>query len=97
MFLNTCRHCGATLPDEAQYCMQCGGPALEGQEPGEPLPVSGFIEPAFLGGAFLGTLSSLPVIYLGNGLCCMWVMGGGALAAWLLRKKHPQGEGLPIL
>ena len=71
--------------------MQCGGPALEGQEPGEPLPVSGFIEPAFLGGAFLGTLSSLPVIYLGNGLCCMWVMGGGALAAWLLRKKHPQG------
>ncbi len=44
-----------------------------------------------IGGTVLGTLSALPVISLGNGLCCMWVVGGGALAAGLLRKKHPQG------
>ena len=89
--MNTCRHCGATLSDEAQYCMQCGGAAVEGPEPSEPLPVSGFVEPAILGGALLGTLSALPIISFGNVLCCMWVVGGGALAAWLLRKKHPQG------
>ncbi len=89
--MNTCRHCGATLPDEAQYCMQCGGAAFEPRELSEPLPVSGFVEPAVLGGAFLGTLSALPIVSLGNALCCMWVLGGGALAAWLLRRKHPQG------
>jgi hypothetical protein len=71
--------------------MQCGGAALDPREPSELLPVSGFVEPAIIGGALLGTLSSLPIISLGNGLCCMWVVGGGALAAWLLRKKHPQG------
>lgn len=71
--------------------MQCGDAALDPRDPSEPLPVSGFVEPAIIGGAFLGTLSSLPIISLGNALCCMWVVGGGALAAWLLRKKHPHG------
>ena len=89
--MNTCKHCGATLPDEAQYCLQCGGRALEPPVPSEALPVSAFVEPAVLGGTFLGTLSALPFVSLGNGLCCMWVLGGGALATWLLQRKHPQG------
>ena len=85
--MTTCKQCGATVPEEAQYCMQCGT-AIEPQDPSQPMPVGDFIQPAFLSGAILGALSSVPVVSLG---CCIWVVGGGALGAWLLRGKHPQG------
>ena len=40
---------------------------------------------------FLGLLSSLPLISLGNCLCCMWVLGGGAMTTFLLTKQRPTG------
>ena len=35
-----------------------------------------------LGGLFIGVLSALPVISLGN-CCCLWIVSGGVLAAYL--------------
>ena len=36
------------------------------------------VQPALLGGVVIGTLSALPVISMGNCLCCLWVILGGA-------------------
>ncbi len=53
--------------------------------------------PALLGGLFIGVLSSLPYIKGGNVCCCLWVVSGGALAAWLMQQNTPRpitvGEG----
>lgn len=46
-------------------------------------------QPALLGGLFIGVLSALPVVNWGNCCCCLWVVCGGALAAWLLQQDHP--------
>jgi hypothetical protein len=40
------------------------------------------IQPAILGGVFIGVLSALPIVNLAN-CCCIWVIGGGMLAAYL--------------
>ena len=48
------------------------------------------VQPAILGGLFIGVLSTLPVINLGNACCCMWVILGGALAAYLLQQNQPE-------
>ena len=40
------------------------------------------LQPALLGGLFIGVLSALPVISIGN-CCCLWIMAGGMLAAYL--------------
>lgn len=37
---------------------------------------------SLLGGLFIGVLSALPVVSWGN-CCCLWIFGGGALAAYL--------------
>jgi hypothetical protein len=47
------------------------------------------VQPALAGGTFLGLLSSLPLLNLGNCLCCMWVLGGGGVATYLLSKQLP--------
>ncbi len=53
--------------------------------------------PALLGGLFIGVLSSLPYIKGGNICCCLWVISGGMLAAWLMQQNTPRpisiGEG----
>jgi hypothetical protein len=53
--------------------------------------------PALLGGLFIGVLSSLPIIDKGNLCCCLWVVTGGVLAAWLMQQNTPRpvtlGEG----
>jgi hypothetical protein len=54
------------------------------------LPELDFVRPALAGGAFLGVLSTLPIIALGNYICCMWILGGGAIAAFLLSKQQPR-------
>ncbi len=46
------------------------------------------LQPALLGGLFIGVLSALPLISIGNCLCCMWVIGGGMLAAYLLQQNQ---------
>jgi hypothetical protein len=53
--------------------------------------------PALLGGLFIGVLSSLPFVRSGNACCCLWVVSGGTLAAWLMQQNSPRpvtpGEG----
>jgi ABC-type cobalamin transport system permease subunit len=36
----------------------------------------------------MGVLSALPVIYLGNLCCCMWVVSGGLVAAFMLQQDQ---------
>jgi len=47
------------------------------------------LQPALYGGLFIGVLSALPIVSLGNCLCCMWVVGGGVLATYLMQQNHP--------
>ncbi len=51
----------------------------------------GMLKPALIGGVLLGVLSVIPVISLGNCLCCAWIIGGGALASYLYVKASPVG------
>lgn len=46
------------------------------------------LQPALLGGLFIGVLSALPFISAGNLCCCLWVIAGGVLAAWLLQQNQ---------
>jgi hypothetical protein len=48
----------------------------------------GFIQPAFFGGLVMGLLSALPLISVGNVCCCLWVIGGGLVAAYLLQQNQ---------
>jgi hypothetical protein len=50
--------------------------------------MSSRLQPAILGGVFIGVLSALPVVNIGNCCCCLWVVGGGALAAYLLQQSR---------
>lgn len=49
--------------------------------------------PALLGGVFIGVLSALPLVNIAN-CCCLWIVGGGVLAAWLMQQNHPEAIGL---
>ena len=44
-------------------------------------------QPALLGGLLIGVLSSLPAVSLGNTCCCLWVITGGVLTAYLLQQN----------
>ncbi len=46
------------------------------------------LQPALLGGAFIGVLSALPVVNVAN-CCCLWLIAGGVLAAYLMQQNHP--------
>jgi hypothetical protein len=48
------------------------------------------LQPALLGGAFIGVLSSLPYVEYGNLCCCLWVVVGGVLTAYVMQEDHPQ-------
>lgn len=56
------------------------------------MPASRF-QPALMGGLLIGVLSSLPLISAGNACCCLWVVSGGALAAWLLQQNQQEPIG----
>jgi hypothetical protein len=47
------------------------------------------LQPALLGGLFLGVLSALPLIEAGNCCCCAWIIGGGLIAAYLTQNESP--------
>jgi len=51
---------------------------------------SKYTQPALIGGAVLGVLSSLPVISAGNVCCCLWVISGGMVAAYLLQQNQSE-------
>jgi hypothetical protein len=46
------------------------------------------LQPALLGGLFIGILSALPVVNLCN-CCCLWIVGGGAITAYLQQQSQP--------
>jgi hypothetical protein len=46
------------------------------------------LQPALYGGLFIGVLSALPVVNIGN-CCCLWFVGGGFLAAYLAQQNDP--------
>lgn len=48
----------------------------------------GFIQPAFFGGLVMGVLSALPLISVGNVCCCLWLICGGLVAAYLLQQNQ---------
>ena len=48
------------------------------------------LQAALLGGLLLGVLSALPIVKMGNACCCLWVLAGGAVAAYLL--QHGQAD-----
>lgn len=52
------------------------------------MPTPPKLQPALFGGLFIGVLSALPVVNAGNCVCCMWVIGGGMLAAYLMQQNH---------
>ena len=45
------------------------------------------LQPALLGGVFIGVLSSLPFVSALNACCCLWVIVGGVLTAYLLQER----------
>ena len=55
------------------------------------------LKPALLGGLIVGILSSIPLL---NYCCCIWGIGGGALAGFLYIKSSPVpvkvGEGAVV-
>lgn len=48
-----------------------------------------YFRPALIAGAVAGLLSGLPVIGAGNCLCCLWIVGGAAIAAKMLAGQTP--------
>jgi hypothetical protein len=50
---------------------------------------SAMFQPALYGGLLLGVLSALPFISFGNACCCLWVLSGGAVAAYILQANQP--------
>ena len=61
---------------------------------------SKMFQPALFGGLLLGVLSALPLINLGNVCCCLWILSGGAVAAYLLQANQPNpitpGDGATV-
>lgn len=47
------------------------------------------LQPALYGGLLLGVLSALPFINMGNVCCCLWILAGGAMAAYVLQANQP--------
>lgn len=47
------------------------------------------LQPAILGGLFIGILSALPLISVGNACCCLWIVCGGLLASYIMQQNHP--------
>ena len=46
-----------------------------------------------LGGLFIGVLSALPIVNIAN-CCCLWIIGGGALAVYVAQEDQPLPIGL---
>ncbi len=64
-----------------------------------PMTSSKF-QPALLGGLLIGVLSALPIVSMGNACCCLWVIAGGAVAAYLLQNSQQApitaGDGVAV-
>ncbi|HEY3158979.1 MAG TPA: hypothetical protein VGJ78_08480 [Vicinamibacterales bacterium] len=45
-----------------------------------------------LGGLFIGVLSALPIVNIAN-CCCLWILLGGALTAYVAQEEDPRPIG----
>lgn len=45
-------------------------------------------QPALIGGLIMGVLSALPLVSAGNLCCCLWVVSGGVVAAYILQQNQ---------
>lgn len=48
-----------------------------------------YFRPALIAGAVAGLLSGLPFIGAGNCICCLWIVGGAAIASKMLAGQTP--------
>lgn len=51
--------------------------------------------PALIGGSVMGVLSTVPIINMGNCLCCMWIILGGGVGAYFYWRQLPPGSDFP--
>jgi hypothetical protein len=49
---------------------------------------SNYAQPAFIGGLVMGVLSALPLVNVGNACCCLWVVSGGVVAAYVFQQNQ---------
>ena len=49
---------------------------------------AGYGQPALIGGAVMGVLSALPLVSAGNLCCCLWVVSGGLVGAYVLQQNQ---------
>jgi hypothetical protein len=49
---------------------------------------SPYAQPALIGGVVMGVLSALPIVSVGNACCCLWVVSGGVIAAYLFQQNR---------
>ena len=49
---------------------------------------SPYTQPALIGGVVMGVLSALPIISAANACCCLWVVSGGVIAAYLFQQNR---------
>ena len=50
---------------------------------------SSMLQPVLFGALFMGVLSALPIVEWGNVCCCLWVIGGGVVTAYLMQRGQP--------
>ena len=53
---------------------------------------AGYGQPALIGGLVMGVMSALPIINTLNLCCCLWIVTGGLVAAYLLQ----QNQAMPL-
>ncbi len=47
------------------------------------------LQPVLFGALFMGVLSALPIISIGNACCCLWVIGGGVVTSYFMQRGQP--------
>ena len=45
-------------------------------------------QPILVGALVMGVLSALPIVSAGNICCCLWVVSGGLVAAYVFQQQH---------
>jgi Family of unknown function (DUF5518) len=45
-------------------------------------------QPALIGGVVMGVLSALPIVSVANACCCLWIVCGGLVAAYVLQQNQ---------
>jgi hypothetical protein len=78
---NLCTECNI-IKEGQSYCRECLGISEFHIETGR------IILPALGCGVLAAILSVLPIISFGNILCCLWIILGGGLAVYILKRFH---------